>query len=180
MTDPIAPEFRLSRRFAASPCLLWSAYTEPERLRLWWGPKGFSWVRGALDLRPGGTFLYGMRAPASGPHTGDFTMWGKWTFREIAPPAPQSPGRLSFLVSFTDADGTAVRHPLSPSWPLEVLSTIGFAVADGGTRLDCAAVAVNATAEEEATFGAGLESMRQGWGGTLDQLDDYLARVQAA
>ncbi|MEA1676384.1 SRPBCC domain-containing protein [Nitrospirillum sp. BR 11163] len=171
------PQFRLSRRFAATPCLLWSAYTEPERLRLWWGPKGFSWVRGDLDLRPGGSFFYGMKPPAG---TGDFTMWGKWTFREIiAPKPPQSPGTLSFLVSFTDADGQPVRHPMSPTWPLEVLSTTAF-VADGGaTRLDCAAVPVNATAEEEATFAAGMESMRQGWGGTLDQLDGYLARAQA-
>ncbi|MEC4590777.1 MULTISPECIES: SRPBCC family protein [Nitrospirillum] len=171
------PEFRLSRRFAANPCLLWSAYTEPERLRLWWGPKGFTWVRGDLDLRPGGTFFYGMKPPAG---AGDFTMWGKWTFREITAPTPSTPGLMSFLVSFTDAEGMPVRHPMSPTWPLEVLSTTAF-VADGGaTHLDCTAVPVNATAEEEATFAAGMDSMRQGWGGTLDQLDDYLARAQAA
>ncbi|WP_044560672.1 SRPBCC domain-containing protein [Azospirillum sp. B4] len=173
MTD--TPEFSLSRRFAATPCLLWSAYTEPERLRLWWGPKGFTWVRGSLDLRPGGAFLYGMTAPG-----GDFTMWGKWTFREIIAPTPSSPGVLSFVVSFTDPDGTPIRHPMSPTWPLELLSTVSFVADNGATRLDNTAVPVNATAEEEATFAAGLEGMRQGWGGTLDQLDDYLARAQAA
>jgi uncharacterized protein YndB with AHSA1/START domain len=35
----------------------------------------------------------------------------------------------------------------------------------------------NATAEEQQTFDTSHDSMRQGWGGTLDQLVAYLARA---
>jgi len=37
--------------------------------------------------------------------------------------------------------------------------------------------AINATATERATFAAGLGSMEQGFNGTLDQLDAYLATL---
>jgi hypothetical protein len=37
---------------------------------------------------------------------------------------------------------------------------------------------INATAEDQATFDAGHDSMRGGWGGTLDQLTAYLAKVK--
>jgi uncharacterized protein YndB with AHSA1/START domain len=36
-----------------------------------------------------------------------------------------------------------------------------------------------ASAEEVATFEAGFDSMHQGWGGNLDVLEDYLARLQS-
>ncbi|MEE3625024.1 SRPBCC domain-containing protein [Nitrospirillum sp. BR 11752] len=174
---PETPIFRLSRRFAAPPRLLWSAYTEPERLRLWWGPRGFRWVRGDLDLRPHGTFFYGMKAPEE---AGGAIMWGKWTFRDIVAPTVAASGVLSFSVSFTDPDGQAIRHPMSPTWPLALLSTTTFVVDAGGTRLDCTAVPIDATPEEQTTFAAGMDSLHQGWSGTLTQLEDYLIRAQAA
>src|SRR5438034_5156933 len=43
--------------------LVWQAFTEPERMKDWWGPKGFSVISWKMDFRPGGTYLYGMRAP---------------------------------------------------------------------------------------------------------------------
>jgi uncharacterized protein YndB with AHSA1/START domain len=33
--------FVISRRFDAPRDLLWKSWTEPERLKQWWGPKGF-------------------------------------------------------------------------------------------------------------------------------------------
>ncbi|MDE1147846.1 MAG: SRPBCC domain-containing protein [Azospirillaceae bacterium] len=181
MRGPV-PEFRLSRTFHAGMGLLWQAFTEPERLRLWWGPKGFTWVLGEMDLRPGGTFLYGMQPP--GGLGAAFTMWGKWTFREITPPTRNAagevtPGHLAFLASFTDAGGTPIRHPMNPTWPLEVLSTVSLVKeGPGRTRVDSTGVPFEATVEEQATFAAGLEGMRLGFSGTWDQLADYLTRIQ--
>lgn len=53
----------ISRLFDAPRGLVWQAWTEAERLARWWGPKGFAWARGMMDLRPGGTFHYGLTAP---------------------------------------------------------------------------------------------------------------------
>ena len=38
-------------------------------------------------------------------------------------------------------------------------------------------VALNPTDEERQTFDSAHEGMRQGWGGSFDQLADFLAKV---
>src|ERR1051326_7007895 len=40
---------------------------------------------------------------------------------------------LVFVVSFTDAQGNVTRHPMSPTWPLEVLNTMTLMERDGKT-----------------------------------------------
>jgi len=117
-----------------------------------------------MDLRPGGTFLYGFGSTPAGD------MWGKFVYREIVPPEC-----LVFVVSFTDPDGNPVRHPLSPTWPLEVLNTMTLSEQDGKTTLTIRAVPINATEEERKTFEAGLKSMEHGFGGALDRLVEHLA-----
>jgi uncharacterized protein YndB with AHSA1/START domain len=159
------PQFSISRVFDAPREVIWKAFTERERLMQWWGPKGFTMEVAKLDLRPGGVFLYGMRSP------GGQEMWGKFVYREIVPPE-----RLVFVVSFTDEAGNLKRHPMSATWPLEVLSTMTLAERDGKTTLTMSGVAINASEEERKTFEGGMDSMRQGFTGTFDQLAEYLAK----
>jgi uncharacterized protein YndB with AHSA1/START domain len=97
-------------------------------------------------------------------------MCGKWVYREIVPPE-----RLVTVVSFTDAEGKLLRHPMSPTWPLELLHTITLAERDGKTTLTVDGVPTNATEEERQTFLAGRSSMEAGFNGTLDQLAAYLS-----
>lgn len=157
-------EFVLIRSLDAPRKLVWKAWTEPERLKHWWGPKGFIWVGCKIDLRSGGVFHYGMRS--SDGHD----MWGKLVYREIVPPE-----KLAFVVSFTDDKGNPIRHPLSSTWPLEVLSTLLLTEQEGKTTLTMRSHPINATDEERRTFEAGFEGMQKGFTGTLDQLANYLA-----
>lgn len=39
------------------------AWTDPDQLMQWWGPKGFSNTFQEFDLRPGGTWRFVMRSP---------------------------------------------------------------------------------------------------------------------
>jgi uncharacterized protein YndB with AHSA1/START domain len=155
----------ISRIFAAPRDLVFKAWTEPERLKHWWGPKGFTMLSAKVDLRPGGVFHYGMRAP-NGQE-----MWGKFTYREIA-----APERLVFIVSFSDEKGGVTRHPMSATWPLEVLSTVIFSDQDGRTTLTNRGTPNNATDAERKTFEGGFAGMQMGFKGTFDQLADYLAK----
>jgi uncharacterized protein YndB with AHSA1/START domain len=164
--DAAGEEFTYSRTFAAPSDLVWKAHTEAERLKHWWGPKGFTMLTCTVDLRPGGLFHYGMRSPDGNE------MWGKWVYREIVVPE-----LLSCVVSFSDKAGGITRHPWSAEWPLEVFSTLVLTDVKGKTRLDMKGNAINATAAERATFAAGFGSMEQGFNGTLDQLDAYLATL---
>jgi uncharacterized protein YndB with AHSA1/START domain len=48
-------DFVMSRVFDAPRDLVWRAYTQPERMKEWWGPKGFKLISAKMDLRDGGT-----------------------------------------------------------------------------------------------------------------------------
>lgn len=95
-------------------------------------------------------------------------------FREIV-----KPERLVFVSSFSDKDAGLTRHPMAPTWPIEMLGTATFIDKGGKTLLINRVVALNASGEERATFEGNFDSMKQGWGGTWDQLSAYLATLQA-
>lgn len=163
----VSEEFVITRVLNAPRELVWKAYTEPERLAQWWGPKGFTCVSTKVDLRPGGTFHYCLRSP------GGQEMWGKWTYREVV-----APERMTTIVSFSDEKGNATRHPMSPTWPLEMLSTMTLTEQGDKTTITVTAAPYNSSETERETFEAGQEGLNQGFGGTLDQLVEYLANAQ--
>ena len=164
MTESAVREFVISRVVNVSRELLWKAFTEPECMARWWGPKGFTVRVSKMDLRPGGIYHYCLRSPDGSD------MWGKFVYREIV-----KPERLILVNSFSDEQGNLTRHPLKPTWPLEMLSTFTFVEQEGRTKFTVQWAPLNATEEERKTFDAGHESMQQGWTGTLDQLAEYLA-----
>jgi uncharacterized protein YndB with AHSA1/START domain len=157
--------FIISRVLNAPRDLVWKACTRPERMTHWWGPKG-SIVRVAkMDFRVGGTYHCCMRSPEG------VDVWGKFVYREIV-----EPERIVFVNSFSDEDGGMARHPLVPTWPLEVLSTFTFAEKKGKTLFTIQWTPINPANEERKTFEEGTAGMNKGWTGTLDQLTDFLAR----
>ena len=105
MSEP----FVISRVFNAPRERVWQAWTEVERLKQWFSPKGFTVIAAKMDFRPGGFYHYGMRTP-NGQE-----MWGKWVFREIV-----APERIVLVNSFSDAAGNLTRHPMAPTWPREM------------------------------------------------------------
>ncbi len=157
------PEFTISRTFDAPRELVWKAWTEPERMAQWFGPKGVKNFHSKNDRRPGGIYHYGMKAPDG------MVIWGKWTYIKIV-----EPRLLVFVTSFSDENGGVTRHPLSPSWPLEMLSAVNFDEENGKTTVSVHWSPINATEEERETFDKGRESMTGGWSGTFEQLEGYL------
>jgi uncharacterized protein YndB with AHSA1/START domain len=78
--------------------------------------------------------------------------------------------------SFSDENGGLTRHPLSPTWPLELLTTVTLEDAPGGkTKLTLRWSPLNPSEEERGTFDAAHDGMRGGWGGSFERLDAYLA-----
>ena len=158
-------EFVLTRGFDAPRALVFKAWTEAEGLALWWGPKGCAIKVYRLDLRPGGVFHYSMRREGQ-------EMWGKFVYREIAVPE-----RIVFVNSFADEKGDTARSPYHPKWPLEVLNTLTLTEHEGKTTLTLRGGPINATEEERKTFEGFREFMQKGFGGTFDQLDEYLVKA---
>lgn len=159
-----AMQFVISRTFNAPLDRVWKAWTEPEQMAQWWGPKGFKTDVKTLDLKPGGLFHYRMESPQGQE------MWGRMVFREIV-----TKERLVFINSFSDETGGLTRHPLHEAWPLQMLSTITFAEADGKTTVTVEWAPYEATESECETFDKGRDSMQVGWTGTFEKLEKHLA-----
>ncbi|HEX8016231.1 MAG TPA: SRPBCC family protein [Flavobacterium sp.] len=51
--------------------LVYSAWTEPEHLKNWWGPKGFTNTFNEFDLRPGGKWSFIMHGPDKGNYANE-------------------------------------------------------------------------------------------------------------
>jgi len=168
-------EFVISRLFDAPRDLVWTAWTQGERLAQWWGPKGCKIRVVKLELRPGGIFHYALEFPEPQPWLkGSNGMWGRFIYREIA-----APERIVFINSFSDAAGGITRAPFSDTWPLEVLNSMTLVEKNGKTELTLRAHPINSTAEENEAYAGMHDSMRQGFGGTFDQLAAYLATAKA-
>ena len=69
----------ITRIFDAPRERVWKAWTDPEQLKHWWGPKGFTTPVFRADLRVGGALLYCMRSPEGKDY------WGTGVYREIVP-----------------------------------------------------------------------------------------------
>jgi uncharacterized protein YndB with AHSA1/START domain len=162
MTD--TPRFTVTRLFDAPRARVWDAWTRPEALAKWFGPKGSSSTLLAFDLRPGGEWRGRMDMPDGS------AMHSKFVFREIEPMS-----RLVWVHGFADAEGNRIRAPFVGQFPLEMLTSVLFADEGEGTRIDLSFAPLNATPEEEAFFASMMESMNGGWSGSFEQLDEFLA-----
>ena len=162
MSNP--PRFTITRAFAAPRPRVWEAWTDPEAIAQWFGPKGTCGTVLAFDLRPGGEWRGRMDLPDGS------AMYSKFVFREIEPMS-----RLVWVHGFADAEGNRIRAPFAERFPLEMLTTVLFTDEGEGTRIELSWIPLDSSPEEEAFFAGMMESMNGGWSGSFDQLDEFLA-----
>src|SRR5258707_10391544 len=94
VATPSDREVVMTRVFDAPRRLVFDAFTKPELLKRWFGPRGWSLVVCEVDLRVGGGFRFVMR----GPDGRDMGMRG--VYREIV-----APERSVHMESFDDYPG---------------------------------------------------------------------------
>jgi uncharacterized protein YndB with AHSA1/START domain len=56
-------EIRIIRTYDAAVGDVWDAWTDPEQVAKWWGPRGFTLTHHSKELRPGGIWHYTMHGP---------------------------------------------------------------------------------------------------------------------
>ncbi len=161
------PIYKIVRSFAAPRDLVWRAWTEADLLAQWFGPKGVATTVKTLDLRPGGMLHSSMTNPDGS------IMWARFDYREVDPPH-----RLSWVHGFSDEDANRCPSPFGGPFPMEMLTTVVFEDRGDTTRITLTWQPLNATAEECAAFVASMGSFDMGWGGSFDQLDEFLAGAQ--
>jgi uncharacterized protein YndB with AHSA1/START domain len=127
---------------------VFAAWTDPERLRQWWGPPGFSVDRIDADLRVGGAYRIVMR-----PSDGNVREL-LWLWEEISPPE-----RLVYRWRWV-LDG--VEQP-------ETHVTVDFRDAPEGTRVEL----VHHGFPDRAEW----RHHDDGWRGCLERLEAKLNQV---
>jgi uncharacterized protein YndB with AHSA1/START domain len=147
-SEPADLELVITRIFDAPRELVFKAWTEPEMLVKWWGPRNFTLPSCKIELRPGGSFLFQMRGP-----NGDDS-WSRGVFREVI-----RPKLVVMSGGWTDAGGKL----LSP----EMVTTVTFEEYEGKTRLTLRQAGIVSVESRE--------SHRGGWNGSFDRLAEYLA-----
>ena len=161
-------EFVISRVFDAPPELVFLAWTDPQHLAQWWGPKDFTNPVCELDARPGGACRIVMRSPQGV----DYALKG--FFLQIIPPE-----RLVLLmdcsdhpVEWHDAVNPA-RDKTKPPF-LEVLQTVTFEKQGDQTKLTLRSrMASAAICANMKKIG-----LTEGWSSSLDRLAAELAQNQ--
>ncbi|CAG0981758.1 MAG: SRPBCC domain-containing protein [Candidatus Methanoperedens sp.] len=156
--EPEERELVITRIFDAPRELVWKSWTEPERVKRWWGPKGFTAPFCKIDLRVGGVFLYCMRSPEGKDY------WSTGVYRVIVPME-----RIVCTDSFSDEEGNVVPatyYGMSPDFPLEMLVTVTFEESGGKTKLILRHTGI--------PHGADQEGAEQGWNESFDKLAEIL------
>lgn len=107
VTLPSDNEIVLTRVFDAPRQLVYDAFSKPELLKRWFGPRGWWLSVCEVDLRVGGGFRFVLR----GPEGQEMGMRG--VYRELAPPErsvhmesfDDFPGESQVTAVFTEQDG---------------------------------------------------------------------------
>jgi uncharacterized protein YndB with AHSA1/START domain len=66
-------EIVTTRIFNAPRALVYKAWTDPDHLKNWWGPKGFTNTFDTFDLRVGGKWIFTMHGPEKGNYRNECT-----------------------------------------------------------------------------------------------------------
>lgn len=148
--DPAAYDVTIERTFVGPRERVWEAWTNPEQVAQWWGPRDFNVPRCEMNVRPGGAFRIDMEAP-------DGTVFpSEGVFDEV-----DEPDRLVLIGRAVEDDG---------NYQMEVRQTVTFEERGGRTELTLEAEVVSATPDAADA----LDGMEEGWSQSLEKLAEYV------
>ncbi len=156
-------ELIITRTFNASKKDLFNAWTNPDLLKKWWGPEGFSCPVARIDLKVGGKYVYCMRGEIGDFKGKDF--WSGGEYKKI-----DAPNKLIISDYFCDKNGNKTdptAHGLDKNFPKESLVTITFTEKNGKTTLKTSYKLPKSKAARESIK---KSRMDEGWNSSLNKL----------
>ncbi len=159
MTANQGNDLVITRIFDAPKELVWKAWTDPERIMKWWGPKMFTVPHCRIDLRVGGSYLLCMR-DQDGKN-----FWTTGVYEEIVPF-----DRLVHTDCFADENGNII--PASyygmpgDDWPLAMKVILVFEDLKGKTKMTLRHIGLPGATMSEMTG--------TGWNESFDKLAESL------
>lgn len=138
----------IKRELPAAPAVVFRAFTTPEELAKWWGPKGFTAPSLEFNPRIGDSYRIEMKPPEGDP----FYLTGE--FRELDPPR-----QLAFTFVWEDPDPDDV----------ETLVELSFRELGESTEVVLTQRAFKTEARRELH--------RNGWTDSFDKLEQFIAQA---
>jgi uncharacterized protein YndB with AHSA1/START domain len=157
-------KFVINRTFEAPIDLVFDMWTDIRHIAQWLPPAGMTTKFFKGDIRQGGRGFWCMEGTNG-------VMYGKSEYHEVT-----RPNRIVYTQSFCDENQQTIRHPMAPTWPETMLTTVLLEAEDTNrTRVTVTwEVFGEATATERETFHNAKGGMTQGWTGSFDKLESYL------
>ncbi len=147
---------------------VWKAWTEPELLKKWWGPEGFTAPSIKVDLREGGRYIFAMHGPEGSEW--DHNMYSAGEYKEIVPNE-----KLVVTDYFSDSEGNMIKpsqEGQDKNFPEVTTVTVLFEDL-GGKRTKLSIIYPRPKTQEQ--MDAMLKSgMKEGWMTSLDKLEKAL------
>jgi uncharacterized protein YndB with AHSA1/START domain len=141
-------DLSITRVFDAPRSLVYKAWSTPEHLMRWWGPKDFVMQSARTDFRPGGKWRTCFRSSEGQDY------WAAGTYHELV-----EPERLAFTFAWEEESGNGP----------QMLTRVTLEDLDGKTRLTFHQGTFD-TKENR-------DSHAEGWSECLDRLGAYLAKI---
>jgi uncharacterized protein YndB with AHSA1/START domain len=160
-------QFVINRSFDAPIDVVFEMWTNPGHVAKWMPPTGFEMKFRKADIKPGGSTFWFMTNNA------DVKMYGRAEYLKI-----EKPGCLVYTQQLCDEQGNLARHPMAPTWPATMLTTVKLSEeSPDRTRVTVTWEPHGATTREELeAFISERGGMTLGWTGSFDKLEALLAR----
>lgn len=154
--------FVINRSFDAPIELMFKMWTDPNHISQWLPPAGLTMDCLRAEIVPGGSSFIRMQGQG-------ITMYGKFRYQQI-----EKPHLIVYTQEFCDKDEQLSRHPLAPTWPAVMLTTVTLTEEDTNrTRVTVQSeIYGEATPAEREIFNQGKTGMTQGWTGSFDKLEE--------
>ena len=156
--------FVINRSFEAPIETVFEMWSDPKHIAQWLSPTGTTMEYFRADVKEGGSSFYRMSGPSG-------ELYGRAQYRQI-----RRPDLLVYTQCFCDKNEKVIRHPMAPTWPESMLTTIQLtSEGPNQTRVTITwEVHGEATDVERKTFHDAKSGMTQGWTGSLDKLEEAL------
>lgn len=153
--EPQDSDLVIDRIFDAPLEKVWKAFSDPEMIKKWWGPKEFTCPVAKIDFREGGSYLFCMRDQKGK----DFYSGGK--YEQII-----DGEKIVYSDSFMDKDGNVVspkEYGFGEDFPQQLTVLVYFEEVDGKTKMQLRHQGMPENQKSDCT---------KGWNSSFDKLMD--------
>ena len=156
-----SPPVEVTRNFDVPIERVWQAWANPELVKQWWGPEGYSCPEAKSDFRQGGKYLFAMKGPDAK------VAWSGGVYEQIV-----ENKKIVYTDNFTDKDGKVVDpevYGMPGEWGDTTRVTVEFEkISDAETKMSLKHEGIPADMHDDCV---------QGWTSSIGKIEKLVRRA---